>query len=81
MRARHNAPQHMAAVLCNDSVRCLSAAQCVVIKDATQLIMPYIFVRSVMYSDDLREMMLLACPDEQHRDPVALANSADILQP
>jgi hypothetical protein len=68
MRARHDVPQHMAAVSCNDSVRCPCVAQCVVAKDALQLIKPYIFGGSVMYSDDTGERMLLACLAEQHQD-------------
>jgi hypothetical protein len=53
MRARHDIPQHMAAVLCNDSVQCPNIAQCVVTKDALQLIKSYIFGGSVLYSDDI----------------------------
>jgi hypothetical protein len=45
-------------------------AQCVVAKDALQLIKPYIFCGSVIYSDDIGERMLLACLAEQHQDPV-----------
>jgi hypothetical protein len=70
MRARHDVPQYMAAVLCNNSVRCPNVGQCVVTKDALQLIKSYIFGGRVLYSDDIREMMLLACLAERHRDPV-----------
>jgi hypothetical protein len=60
--------------MCNDSLRCPSAPQFVVNKDALQLIESFVFSGSVMCSDDIRKMMLPACPDEQHQDPVSLTS-------
>jgi hypothetical protein len=68
--ASHDVLQHMAAVLPIGSVRCPNAAQCVLIKDVLQLIKSHIFGEGVLYSDDIREMMLLACLAERHRDLV-----------